>query len=342
MFEMKIENFSSRTFQKVSLSHIRKEKALQHSQRARLADQVARVLFFLCAILLIAVIIGIFYFVGSKAFKTFQIGTSFKTFFTSSTWDPNLYDDNGNFIGKFGAFGLILGSIVITLGSILIVTPLAIFTAIFFTEVAPRWLVRILQPLIEIFTGIPSVVIGYLGILFIIPTIAKIVTPFAKSWGIFPATAGNGWGAAIVVLIIMVLPTTLSVAIDSLRAVPANVREASLALGSTRWQMMYHAVIPAAATGLGTAVVLGMARAIGETLAVSMVLNGGNIPKNLFTPGVFFQPNVNITMEIAQNYGEVAGGPGENGYWTLAFVLLVISFIFVSFSRYLASRSVYK
>jgi phosphate transport system permease protein len=156
------------------------------------------------------------------------------------------------------------------------------------------------------------------------------------------ATGGYGWGAAIIVLVIMVLPTVLSVSIDSLRAVPESVREASLALGSTRWQMMRKAVIPAASTGLGTAVVLGMARAIGETLAVAMVLSGNSLPQKLLSLGAFFQPNVNITMEIAQNFGEAVGTPAEDAYWTMGFVLLVISFIFICISRYLASRSVYK
>jgi phosphate transport system permease protein len=222
------------------------------------------------------------------------------------------------------------------------VTPLALLTAVFFTEMAPNWLVRFLQPLIEIFTGVPSVVIGFLGLTIIVPFLSRLVTPYAQSLGILGATGGYGWGAAIIVLVIMVLPTVLSVSIDSLRAVPDSVREASLALGSTRWQMMRKAIIPAASTGLGTAVVLGMARAIGETLAVAMVLAGNSLPQKLLSLGAFFQPNVNITMEIAQNFGEAVGTPAEDAYWTMAFVLLFISFIFICISRYLASRSVYK
>ncbi len=105
--------------------------------------------------------------------------------------------------------------------------------------------------------------------------------------------------------------------------------------------MMSKAVIPAALTGLGTAVVLGFTRAIGETLAVALVLGGSQIPDNIFTLKAFFQPNVNITAQIAQDFGETSGA-AQNAYWTLAFVLLVITFIFVSISRFLASRSVYK
>src|SRR2546426_2990276 len=163
--------------------------------------------------------------------------------------------------------GLILGSIIITVCAIILVTPFAIGTAVFFTEAAPQWLVRIMQPLIEIFTGVPSVVVGFLGLLVIVPLLQKLSAPLT---GNLP-TGGFGWGAAILVLVIMVLPTTLSISIDALRAVPGSVREASLALGSTRWQMMSKAVIPAAVTGLGTAVVLGFTRAIGETLAGALV-----------------------------------------------------------------------
>jgi phosphate transport system permease protein len=139
----------------------------------------------------------------------------------------------------------------------------------------------------------------------------------------------------------MILPTIISISIDALRAVPNSVREASLALGSTRWQMMSRAIIPAATTGLATGVVLGMARAIGETLAVSLVLGGTSLPKNLWTLAVFFQPNVNITAPIATDFGD-ALGPARDAYWTLAFILLVISLLFICISRYLASRSVYK
>lgn len=311
---------------------------MQIIQRARLSDQVVRIVFFICAILLVAIIIGVIAFIASKAFLVFGQGATFKGFFTGTFWDPTGSEDpTGNGNPTYGAAGLIIGSIVTTVIAIIIVTPFAIGTAVFFTEAAPRWLVRTLQPLIEIFTGIPSVVVGFLGLLVVVPLLQKLSAPLT---GNLP-TGGFGWGAAILVLVIMVLPTTLSIAIDALRAVPESVREASLALGSSRWQMMSRAVIPAASAGLGTAVVLGFTRAIGETLAVALVLGGDQVPKNIFTLQAFFQPNVNITASIARDFGETSGA-AQNAYWTLAFVLLVITFIFVCISRYLASRSVYQ
>ena len=310
---------------------------MQYMKRARAADQGVRVVFFICAILLVAIIIAVIAFITSKAFLVFGQGASFKGFFFGTFWDPTGgQDPTGNGNPSYGAGGLIVGSIITTVVAILIVTPFAIGTAVFFTEAAPHWLVRIMQPLIEIFTGVPSVVVGFLGLIVIVPLLQKLSSPLT---GNLP-TGGYGWGSAIVVLVIMTLPTTLSISIDALRAVPESVREASLAMGSTRWQMMSKAVLPAAAPGLGTAVVLGFTRAIGETLAVALVLGGSQIPKNIFTLQAFFQPNVNITAQIAQDFGETSGA-AQNAYWTLAFVLLFITFVFVCISRFLSSRSVY-
>jgi len=305
-------------------------------RRVHVSDQLARGVFLLCAALLIVVIISVFVFIGMNAFRVFSEGANLKEFFFGTNWDPTGNNDlNGN--PSYGAGGLILGSIVITFFSVLIATPLAIGLAVCFTEVAPRWLTRVLQPLIELFTGMPSVVVGFLGLVILVPFLQRVSSPITG--GI--ATGGYGWGAAILVLVIMILPTIISISIDALRAVPGSVREASLALGSTRWQMMSQAIIPAAGPGLATAVVLGMARAIGETLAVSMVLNGSSLPRMLFSLSVFFQPNVNITNAIVNDFGETAG-PSRDAYWTLAFVLLAISFLFICISRYLASRGVYK
>jgi len=303
---------------------------------ARIANQTSTIIFLLCAIFIIAVIISVFLFLGSNAFRVFTEGATLKDFFASANWDPTGNNDvNGN--PSFGAAGLILGSVVTTLLAVIIVIPLAFGMAVFFTEVAPAWLTKVLQPLLEIFVGMPSVVIGFLGLTILVPFLTKLVAPLT---GNLP-TAGYGWGAATLVLVVMILPTVISISIDALHAVPGSVREASLALGSTRWQMMLRAVIPAATTGLATAVVLGMARAIGETLAVSMVLQGSKLPTNIFTPTVLFQPNVNITSAIVQDFSETFGA-ARDAYWTLAFILLVITFIFICISRYLASRSVYK
>ncbi len=307
-------------------------------QRARVSDQVARILFIVCAVLIVLIMVGVFYVIGSQAFSVFTVTTP-KQFFFGNFWDPTgAADPSGNGTPSFGAGGLIVGSIVITLLSVIIATPLAIGLSLLFTEAAPSWLTRILQPLIEIFTGMPSVVIGVLGLLVLVPVVQKLSAPLSGN----SAVGGFGWATATLVLVVMIMPTIISVSIDTLRAVPGSVREASLALGSTPWQTMKNAVIPAAAAGLGTAVVLGMARAIGETLAVALVLGGSQAPNPIFGSWqALFGPNVNITQQIAQDFGETLG-TARAAYWTLAFVLLIISFIFICISRYITSRSVYR
>ncbi|GCE18336.1 phosphate ABC transporter permease subunit PstC [Dictyobacter kobayashii] len=301
------------------------------TRRSRVSDQVAHSIFLVCAVLVVAIIFGVFIFLGFNGLKMFQDPAA-KNFFTSSNWDPTADSPS------YGALGFILGSVVTTLLSIIIVTPLSFAMALYLTEMAPKWVNNLLRPLIEIFTGMPSVIIGFLGLIVLVPWLTKIAAPIAPS----AANAGVGWGAATLILVVMVLPTVVSVSMDALNAVPANVREASLALGSTRWQMMKSAVLPAASAGLATAVVLGMTRAIGEALAVGMVLQGDtHLPNGPFSIGWFFQPNINITNGIL-NYFSEASGTERNGYLMLGFVLLIISFLFICLSRYIASRSVYK
>ncbi|GHO68993.1 phosphate transport system permease protein [Ktedonobacter sp. SOSP1-52] len=303
---------------------------MQRARMMRISDQVARIVFLICAILVVAIIISVFYFIGSKAFKVFYLpgGSSVQEFFTSTHWDPTAGNSDNP---AYGAWGLILGSIIITLASVLIATPLSFGMALFMAEVTPRWLSRILQPLLEVFTGMPSVVIGFLGLTVLVPWLGTI-----------SQTLGYGYSAAIIVLVVMIIPTIVSVSIDAIRAVPSSVREASLALGSSKWQTMSKAIIPAASTGLATAVVLGMARAIGETLAVAMVLGGQSLPDKLYNlKALFFTPTTNITQAILSDFGETSG-IAQDAYWTLAFLLLVISLAFICVSRYLASRSVYK
>lgn len=307
-------------------------------QRMQLTDRIARTIFLICAILLILVILSVFYFVGSNGIKFFfdKGAPSVGAFFTGSNWDPfGAYNESEQHL--FGSLGLILGSVVLTLISVLIATPLAFGLALFLVEVAPQRVRNAFQPILEIFVGVPSVVIGFLGLTILVPFLQRLTAPLTGN----NRAGGYGWGAAIIVLVVMILPTIASVSMDALRAVPGSVREASLSLGSTRWQMMSKAVLPAASVGLATAVVLGMARAIGETLAVSMVLGGYGLPSPLLSPQAFFQPSTNITRAIVQDFAE-SYSIIRDGYWMLAFVLLGISFLFICVSRYLASRSVYK
>lgn len=306
-------------------------------QRGYSADQFAHSSFLLCSLFLVIIIASVFIFLGINSLKVFNEGATIHNFLFNTNWDPTGNGDiNGN--SSFGAGGLILGSIILTLCSIVIATPLAVGMAFFLNEISPVWLRRFLRPIIEIFTGMPSVVIGFFGLIIIVPSLEKLVGNIVGNH----QTAGFGWGAAIIVLVIMILPTITSISIDILHAIPKNVREATMAVGSTRWQMITKMIFPAAIAGISTAIVLGMARAIGEALAVSLVLYGHSLP-SLKQPlfNLFFQPNINITQYIAIDFGE-ATGAGRDAYFTLAFILLIISFVFVCFCHYLGSRRIYK
>lgn len=303
-------------------------------QRSRTTNTIVRSVFMICAILLIAVIIAVVGFLTINGLKLFFEDPNSKGLLTGTYWDPLAASGRT----YYGALGFIIGSLVTTVIAIIIVAPLSFGMALFMTELSPKWLGNILRPLLEVFTGMPSVVIGFLGLTILIPFISRVIGPHTPN----PATAGEGWAAATLVLVVMVLPTVISISMDALQAVPQSVREASLALGSTRWQMMSRALIPAAASGLGTAVVLGIARAIGESLAVSMVLKGDQLPSNIFNWQVFFQPNVNLTSQIVLYFQNALPGTQQDSYFTLGLILLVLSFLFVLASRYLASRSVYQ
>ncbi|GCE26855.1 putative ABC transporter permease protein YqgH [Dictyobacter alpinus] len=303
------------------------------TKKSRLIDRSARGIFLVCAALIVAIIIGVFFFIGLNAVRMFSADPHSLNFLSTVTWDPD-----GNLgAPSYGMLGFILGSLVTTLLAVIVATPLAFGMALFMTELCPGWLENLLRPLLEIFTGMPSVVIGFLALIAMVPVIRTLAGPITP----IPALAGYGWAAASIVLILMILPTIISISIDALRAVPFNLREASLSLGSTRWQMMKNAILPAATTGLATAVILGMSRAIGEALAVSLVLKGQTLPANILTPAIFFQPNVNMTQPIVINFAEAVGAE-RDAYFILGFLLLIISFLFICLSRYIASRSVYK
>src|SRR5579872_5833249 len=188
---------------------------VQRTPRRYMSDQVARVIFFMCAALLIVVIVCVFLFVGANALRIFfdPGGASFSGYFFNATWDPgaNLTDTP-----QYGAAGLIVGSLVITFFAALIATPLSIGVALYFTEVAPRRIVRFFQPLLEIFVGMPSVVIGFIGLVVLVPFLTKIASGVTSG----NAEGGFGWGAAILVLVVMIVPTISSIAIDALRVVP--------------------------------------------------------------------------------------------------------------------------
>lgn len=206
----------------------------------------------------------------------------------------------------FGILPLIGGSIVVTVGAALIAVPLGLGTAIYIAEIAPRWAREILKPLVEILAGLPSVVLGFLGIVTISPIIRNL---FNLPTGLSALTGALLLGA-------ISIPTIVSVAEDALDAVPQRYRQAALALGATEWQTIWGVTLPAARSGVVTAVMLGIARSIGETMTVMMVT--GNAPVLPTSPGAIFAPVRTMTATIAAEMGEVANG--STHYHVLFFI----------------------
>jgi phosphate transport system permease protein len=216
----------------------------------------------------------------------------------------------------FGLLPLISGSVVVTAGALLIAVPLGVATAVFLRELAPEWLREILKPLIEILAGIPSVVLGFLGMI--------AVAPFLREYLHLPT--GLSAFAGSLMLAYMALPTIITVSDDAIDAVPKSYRDAALALGANHWQMIWRVVVPAARSGIIVAIMLGVGRAIGETMAVLMVTgNAARMPGGLLA---LFQPARTMTATIAAEMGEVANGSTHyHVLFAVGIVLFLITFL---------------
>ena len=213
----------------------------------------------------------------------------------------------------FGILPLITGSLIVTIGAAVVAIPFGIGTAVYIAEIAPRWMREILKPLVELLGGLPSVVLGFLGILVLSPYLRRLLDlPTGLT-----ALAGSLLLGGIAV------PTVVSIAEDALDAVPQSYREGALALGATKWQTIWRVTLPAARSGVLTAVMLGIGRTIGETMTVMMVT--GNAPVLALTPGSLFSPVRTMTATIAAEMGEVASG--STHYHVLFFIGMVLFLI---------------
>ncbi|HEL2383563.1 TPA: phosphate ABC transporter permease subunit PstC [Streptococcus suis] len=275
------------------------------SKNSRL-EKFGKVITFLCLSLIVFIVAMILIFVAQRGLSTFFVdGVSIIDFLFGSKWEPSSK--------IFGALPMISGSFIVTILSAIVATPIAIGAAVFMTEISPKRGAKILQPVIELLVGIPSVVYGFIGL--------QVVVPFVRS--IFGGT-GFGILSGVFVLFVMILPTVTFMTVDSLRAVPRHYREASLAMGATRWQTIWRVILNAAKPGIFTAVIFGMARAFGEALAIQMVVgNSAVIPTSLTTPAA------TLTSVLTMGIGNTVMGTVQNNVlWSLALVLLLMSLIF--------------
>ena len=282
------------------------------------SEYIGRSLVTFCGILIVVITLAIIGFICAKGIQSFtQSGISFGEILTSAKWSPNSEQP------AFGALIFIVGSTIVSIGAVLISAPIAIGLAIFMNLISPKFGNRVLKPVLELLVGIPSVVYGLLGVTILIPLLRD-------SFG----GVGFSLVAGIVVLSIMILPTIASIASDAVRSVPFEYLEASYGLGSTKWQAISRAIVPAAKSGILTGIVLGLARAFGEALAVQMVIgNTIKLPTSLYSPTSTLTGILTMDMTNTLN-----GTPWNNALWTLAMILLLISFIFILIIRAIGQR----
>jgi phosphate transport system permease protein len=215
--------------------------------------------------------------------------------------------------GYYGILPLLTGSLIVTLGAAMVAVPFGIGTAIFIAEIAPRWMREMLKPIVELLGGLPSVMLGFLGILIFAPYIRILLE---LPTGLSAFTGSLLLGA-------IAIPTVVSVAEDALDTVPRAYREGAWALGATQWQTIWRVTLPAARSGVLTAIMLGIGRAIGETMTVMMVT--GNAPVMAVYLGALISPVRTMTATIAAEMGEVATGSVH--YHVLFFIGIVLFFI---------------
>ena len=282
----------------------------QVTRATRLKELALKNLFLTCACVAVLAVILIFVFTFWKAIPVItDIGLGE---FFGLTWAPTE--------GRYGILALLAGSGIVTVGSLAIGVPLAVGCAVFLTEIAGKRLAGIVSTAVDLLAGVPSVVYGFFGLVILRPLVAG-------------RTGGLGFGALTVwlVLAIMIVPTITTLTMDALRSIPMGIREASFAMGATRWQTIYKVVLPAAKMGIVNAVVLGMGRAIGETMAVLMVV--GNAP---VIPGGIASPLSTITSQIALDMG-YSSGLHRSALFGMGVVLFIISASLVGIVRAVSS-----
>lgn len=277
-------------------------------------NSLFKVIFKFTGLLTITLLAGIFFMLFSNSFLFF-LKVSPIDFFTGSQWDPDTH---------YSVLPLLTSTFFVAVGSMLIAVPLGVLTAAYLSELAPRRLEMFLKPIIEMLAAIPSVAIGFLGIVLVGPGLAHV---FGIQNGL---NALNG----AILLAVMALPTIVTISEDAIKAVPKSHREASLALGANKWETLYQVTIPAALPGLIAAVMLGFGRALGETMTVLMATgNSAAIPKG------FLDSVRTITATIAIEMGEV---PYQTTHYfalfAIAALLFLITLIINFIGEYFANR----
>jgi phosphate transport system permease protein len=251
--------------------------------------------------------------------------TSLLDFVTGKFWYPTSSNR------QFGLLPLFFGTLLVTAGAIIFAVPLGIACAIYISEIANPKLADLLKPFIEILAGIPSVVFGFFGLVILVPVLQNT----------FNLPTGQTALAGSIMLGIMALPTIISISEDAISSVPSNIKEGSLALGATRWQTMYKVIVPAAISGISASIMLGIGRAIGETMTLMMVTGNTAIIPSF--PEGFLNPVRTMTATIALEMGEVPQGSDHfHALFAVGSVLFIITFLINLIADFIKNKYKFK
>jgi phosphate transport system permease protein len=285
-------------------------------RRRYLIDRSSRGVLLICATASVAVLLAIAVFILQRSLPAFgEIGLL--DFLLGTKWDPNPVGDTPP---SFGILVMIVGTVLVTLGALVIAIPLGLGCAVLLADMAPHHFRQILRPAVELLTGIPSVVYGLVGLVLIVPLVRQIGGP------------GLSLAAGIIVLAAMILPTIISISEDSIRAVPRIYREGALALGATSWQTMWRVVLPAARSGIAASIVLGMGRAVGEAMAMVLVIGMAKaMPDSLLDPARPMAPG--IALETGYAGGIHLSALFAIGVVLFLFIVIINSIAIVVFKR---------
>jgi phosphate transport system permease protein len=273
--------------------------------RDRLARRTMLVLTCVPAFLVLLILVGLF-----VRARPILAEKPFFSLLFSSAWSP--------LKGNFGLFPFIMGTLWVTFVSLVLAVPVSLLTAVFLSEYAPRSVREFTKPIIDLLAGLPSVIYGVWGVLLVVPLVGRIIAPlFGVTSSGYTVLAGG------IVLAIMIFPTIISVSLEVFSSIPYQMREASLSLGATKWETVRHVVLKKGLQGIIAAIVLGLSRAFGETMAVLMVV--GNIPR---LPRSVFDGGYPLPALLANNYGEMMSVPLYDAALMLAAAVLLLVVLF--------------
>lgn len=307
-------------------------------KRSKITDFIAEKLILLLTVISALMVVFIFIFIIQKSFGVF--GKSGAGFVTRTGFDQQLaisvraLPEEQTWI--FGAFGLLAGSLLTTIGALLIAVPMGIGTAVVISELSPVWTRKLLQSGIRLLASIPSIIFGLIGMMVVIPFIQKtfVTTELQLEYIRLFQLDGKSLLAGILVLSLMILPIIVALSVDAINAVPGKYKEASLALGLSHWRTIVKVILPSAKSGILAGSVLGMGRAMGEAIALSMVSGGvGNVPDVTHGFVFFLTPVLTLASAIVNKSEAMATPPIQSALFACGVVLLVTTTLLSIFTK---------